>query len=152
MSIRIVRRGGGERASSVRAVVQKMCRRLRGLQKKKEKMCDGYPGLTSWASKACRPYRAGRRAHPRAGPRAASGHGLGDRGLRGNMRRYDDTDSTGRCEGGRIHVIWWDSKQGRSSVVEQWPFKPKVVGSIPTAPTISPVESVGLTRRQSLIS
>jgi hypothetical protein len=27
------------------------------------------------------------------------------------------------------------SKQGRSSVVEQRPFKPKVVGSIPTAPT-----------------
>jgi hypothetical protein len=26
--------------------------------------------------------------------------------------------------------------QGRSSVVEQRPFKPKVVGSIPTAPTI----------------
>jgi hypothetical protein len=25
--------------------------------------------------------------------------------------------------------------QGRSSVVEQRPFKPKVVGSIPTAPT-----------------
>ena len=27
------------------------------------------------------------------------------------------------------------NKQGRSSVVEQRPFKPKVVGSIPTAPT-----------------
>ncbi|MCU1240075.1 MAG: hypothetical protein JWO71_801 [Candidatus Acidoferrum typicum] len=27
------------------------------------------------------------------------------------------------------------SHQGRSSVVEQRPFKPKVVGSIPTAPT-----------------
>jgi hypothetical protein len=27
--------------------------------------------------------------------------------------------------------------QGRSSVVEQRPFKPKVVGSIPTAPTKS---------------
>ena len=27
------------------------------------------------------------------------------------------------------------SDQGRSSVVEQRPFKPKVVGSIPTAPT-----------------
>ena len=27
------------------------------------------------------------------------------------------------------------AQQGRSSVVEQRPFKPKVVGSIPTAPT-----------------
>jgi hypothetical protein len=27
-------------------------------------------------------------------------------------------------------------QQGRSSVVEQRPFKPKVVGSIPTAPTM----------------
>jgi hypothetical protein len=27
------------------------------------------------------------------------------------------------------------NRQGRSSVVEQRPFKPKVVGSIPTAPT-----------------
>ncbi len=30
------------------------------------------------------------------------------------------------------------SSQGRSSVVEQRPFKPKVVGSIPTAPTNHP--------------
>src|SRR5260370_36872804 len=30
--------------------------------------------------------------------------------------------------------------QGRSSVVEQRPFKPKVVGSIPTAPTNHPSE------------
>ena len=29
--------------------------------------------------------------------------------------------------------------QGRSSVVEQRPFKPKVVGSIPTAPTNHPI-------------
>ena len=29
----------------------------------------------------------------------------------------------------------WFVQQGRSSVVEQRPFKPKVVGSIPTAPT-----------------
>ena len=29
----------------------------------------------------------------------------------------------------------WTHLQGRSSVVEQRPFKPKVVGSIPTAPT-----------------
>jgi hypothetical protein len=29
----------------------------------------------------------------------------------------------------------WFVQQGRSSVVEQRPFKPKVVGPIPTAPT-----------------
>jgi hypothetical protein len=32
--------------------------------------------------------------------------------------------------------------QGRSSVVEQRPFKPKVVGSIPTAPTKNLVDKV----------
>ena len=34
------------------------------------------------------------------------------------------------------------SSQGRSSVVEQRPFKPKVVGSIPTAPTSFLVEEL----------
>ena len=36
---------------------------------------------------------------------------------------------------GRRAVLLDLEKQGRSSVVEQRPFKPKVVGSIPTAPT-----------------
>ena len=34
--------------------------------------------------------------------------------------------------------------EGRSSVVEQWPFKPKVVGSIPTAPTNNSFAGKGL--------
>jgi hypothetical protein len=37
-----------------------------------------------------------------------------------------------------FQVRWIAELQGRSSVVEQRPFKPKVVGSIPTAPTIHP--------------
>ena len=43
------------------------------------------------------------------------------------------------------------TSQGRSSVVEQLPFKPKVVGSIPTAPTNQPffLEQLSdLSRRQ----
>jgi hypothetical protein len=36
-------------------------------------------------------------------------------------------------------------------VVEQRPFKPKVVGSIPTAPTKSPVESVAFASREPQI-
>ena len=42
-----------------------------------------------------------------------------------------------RCEPSCFHVRYSDAIQGRSSVVEQRPFKPKVVGSIPTAPTNS---------------
>ena len=34
-----------------------------------------------------------------------------------------------------LSCMMLQAPQGRSSVVEQWPFKPKVVGSIPTAPT-----------------
>src|SRR6266852_925351 len=36
--------------------------------------------------------------------------------------------------------------QGRSSVVEQRPFKPKVVGSIPTAPTNHPCDWQALSK------
>ena len=41
----------------------------------------------------------------------------------------------GTCAPTHFQVRYFDRLQGRSSVVEQWPFKPKVVGSIPTAPT-----------------
>src|SRR5580692_1527031 len=39
------------------------------------------------------------------------------------------------CAVHHFHVICFESQKGRSSVVEQRPFKPLVVVSIPTAPT-----------------
>jgi hypothetical protein len=43
-----------------------------------------------------------------------------------------------------FRVLWFTPFQGRSSVVEQRPFKPLVVGSIPTAPTSFLIHSTGL--------
>ena len=39
------------------------------------------------------------------------------------------------CAVHHFHVICFESQKGRSSVAEQRPFKPLVVGSTPTAPT-----------------
>ena len=41
----------------------------------------------------------------------------------------------GPCAAHHFHVICFESQKGRSSVAEQRPFKPLVVGSTPTAPT-----------------